>query len=236
MINDHKLKRYQYKIGKTEKLLYLFCFISLIIIYTTNLDFIISDFIYDKTKWSFQQSFWAETIMHKTTKIILIIVYMYLVFKLFKLIKNKNKSNKIYDLFILLITLIISVLIVSLSKKLFNVDCPWDLIRYGGDKQFFSIFNYPEQLKPSSHCFPASHASVGFTWIAVIFYFKVRKVDHKNKFLFIVLLLGLSFGMAQQIRGAHFISHDIWSLILCLSTSVFIYSIAYKGERPNEKI
>ena len=107
-------------------------------------------------------------------------------------------------------------------------------IRYGGDKPFFSIFDYPELLKPSSHCFPASHASVGFTWIAVFFYFQVKNRLHKNKVLFVVLLLGFSFGAAQQIRGAHFISHDIWSLIICLSTSIFIYSIAYKGEKYNE--
>ena len=30
-----------------------------------------------------------------------------------------------------------------------------------------------------------------------------------------VLLLGLVFGIGQQLRGAHFVSHDVWTLGLC---------------------
>lgn len=166
--------------------------------------------------------------MHKSTKMFLIFIYLSLVFKLFALIKSNTEKQKLYDLFILLITIIVSVVLVSASKRLFDADCPWDLIRYGGDKPFFSVFDYPGHLQPSSHCFPASHASVGFSWLAVYFYFQAKNKQHQNKILMTILLLGFSFGTAQQIRGAHFISHDIWSLIICLITSIFIYSKAYK--------
>ena len=235
MTNDFLQSQYQYRVGKLEKILYLFCFILLIIIYTTQLDFIIADFIYAKTFWKFQQAFWTETILHKSIKVAVIIIYLSLFIKLLKLVKNNSNKFHIYDLFVLLLTIIISVSLVSISKRIFDSDCPWHLIRYGGDKQFFSIFNYPDSLKPSHHCFPASHASVGFSWIALYFFFLVKNHPYKNHYLVATLVLGFSLGIAQQIRGAHFFSHDIWSLIICLSTSVFIYSKAYKGEKSNEK-
>ncbi len=29
------------------------------------------------------------------------------------------------------------------------------------------------------------------------------------------LVAGLIFGISQQLRGAHFLSHDLWSLTIC---------------------
>ena len=137
-------------------------------------------------------------------------------------------KEKLYDLFILLLTIILSVALVSLLKRFFEADCPWDLLRYGGEKPFYSLFEYPENMLPSKHCFPASHASVSFSWIALFFYLKVKNYQHKFKVLIAVVFMGLSFGLAQQIRGAHFLSHDIWSLIICLISAIVIYSIAYR--------
>lgn len=235
MVNNYALTNYHYKIGLPEKLILALSVLSLVIIYLTNLDFIITDFIYEKTSWKYTQSFWAETIMHKLARMILIALYVFLVFKLYILIKNNSENHKIYDLFILLITIIISIALVSTTKQLFNVDCPWDLIQYGGEKPFYSLFSYPKQLQPSAHCFPASHASVGFGWIALYFYFQVNNLPHKYKTLITVLFIGFSFGVAQQIRGAHFISHDITSLTICLLTSMFIYSKAYKRDKSYDK-
>lgn len=33
--------------------------------------------------------------------------------------------------------------------------------------------------------------------------------------LMIGLVAGLIFGISQQLRGAHFLSHDLWSLTIC---------------------
>jgi len=30
-----------------------------------------------------------------------------------------------------------------------------------------------------------------------------------------ILLLGVVLGVTQQLRGAHFLSHDIWALAIC---------------------
>lgn len=40
-----------------------------------------------------------------------------------------------------------------------------------------------------------------------------------------VLVSGLLFGVVQQLRGAHFISHDLWTLVICWFVAAFYYPL-----------
>jgi hypothetical protein len=40
-----------------------------------------------------------------------------------------------------------------------------------------------------------------------------------------VLGLGLLFGTTQQLRGAHFLSHDIWTFALCWSINALLAAL-----------
>ena len=46
--------------------------------------------------------------------------------------------------------------------------------------------------------------------------------------LAIGLAAGLVFGISQQFRGAHFLSHDIWSLALCWYLSLGIHYAIFR--------
>jgi membrane-associated PAP2 superfamily phosphatase len=35
--------------------------------------------------------------------------------------------------------------------------------------------------------------------------------------------LGLLFGFSQQLRGAHFLSHDLWTLAICWGTALGLF-------------
>jgi membrane-associated PAP2 superfamily phosphatase len=48
------------------------------------------------------------------------------------------------------------------------------------------------------------------------------------KVLAIVLIVGFVFGFSQQLRGAHFLSHDIYSLLVCLFANMVVYSLAFR--------
>ena len=47
---------------------------------------------------------------------------------------------------------------------------------------------------------------------------------------FIGLGLGLLFGIGQQLRGAHFLSHDLWSLAICWTVSLVIFRLFWPAE------
>ena len=42
-------------------------------------------------------------------------------------------------------------------------------------------------------------------------------------------LTGLMFGIAQQSRGAHFVSHDLWSAFLVWMITLSVYAFAIQG-------
>ena len=42
------------------------------------------------------------------------------------------------------------------------------------------------------------------------------------------LSTGLAFGLAQQARGAHFVSHDLWSAFLVWTLTLSVYAFAFR--------
>ena len=37
------------------------------------------------------------------------------------------------------------------------------------------------------------------------------------------------FGFSQQLRGAHFLSHDVWSAAICWLTALGVYASTWRG-------
>lgn len=113
--------------------------------------------------------------------------------------------------------------LVSLLKSLTNMDCPWDLARYGGLRGYVGLFASRPVGMPRGVCFPAGHSSAGFAWVALYFLALMRCPPWRWHALATGLLAGSVFGLSQQLRGAHFLSHDLWSLAVCWSVSLALY-------------
>lgn len=134
-------------------------------------------------------------------------------------------------LYLLLATLL-SAGLVSLLKRYSNVDCPWDLLRYGGDKAYYGLFVHRPAILGHAACFPAGHASAGYGWIALYFFLLATRPGLRWWGLGFALGLGLVFGIAQQLRGAHFLSHDVWTLTICWLAALVLYRlILLRGAR-----
>lgn len=115
----------------------------------------------------------------------------------------------------LLLAVFASIACVAALKALTHMDCPWDLAGLGGQRPFIDLFETrPATLGPAA-CFPAAHAAGGFAWVALYFFFLRVAPRWRHAGLGIGLLAGTVFGLAQQLRGAHFLSHDVASLAVC---------------------
>jgi membrane-associated PAP2 superfamily phosphatase len=127
------------------------------------------------------------------------------------------------------ISAILSIAVVGLLKTLTNVDCPWDLAPFGGRFPFVELFaDRPDALR-IGRCFPAAHASSGYALLALYFTFCERHAGLAKLGLAAGLLTGLTFGLAQQARGAHFVSHDLWSAFLVWTVTLSVYSFAFRA-------
>ncbi len=104
--------------------------------------------------------------------------------------------------------------LIAFAKRFSPVPCPWHLSRYGGEVLYQHNFTYTFGATSGGHCFPAGHASAGFALLAVYFC-ALPYVQRPRFFLLPGLVVGSAFALGQQARGAHFLSHDLWTLTLC---------------------
>lgn len=125
--------------------------------------------------------------------------------------------------------LVLTIGIVGLLKTVTNVDCPWDLRDFGGRFPYVELFSSRPPEFPPARCFPAAHASSGYAFMALYFLARERSVALARLGLVVGLVLGAIFGIAQQSRGAHFVSHDLWSAFLAWMISLSLYAFAFRG-------
>jgi membrane-associated PAP2 superfamily phosphatase len=123
---------------------------------------------------------------------------------------------------------VLSIGIVGLLKVTTNVHCPWDLAEFGGKFAFVELFAHRPQGVHPGQCFPAAHASSGYALLALYFVFRERNALLARLGLALGIAGGLIFGIAQQARGAHFVSHDLWSVFLVWMISLTIYTFVFK--------
>lgn len=114
----------------------------------------------------------------------------------------------------LVATTLIAVLAVSTLKAVSTTSCPWDLSLFGGTARYVSHWLWVPD-GGGGHCFPAGHASSGFAFIGGYFVLRRDSATQARAWLGLALLAGLVLGIGQQVRGAHFMSHTLWTGWLC---------------------
>lgn len=194
--------------------------IALVVDAWWSLDLRLSDtlFTWEGDRWALHHNWFTETLVHSGGRILtgIMLATLLLTLGLSFLLKTwrKYRSGLVY----LITTILISLALINGLKAVSGVPCPWDVTRYGGNavlQHWFTGF--------TGHygCFPAGHASGGYVWVALYFFALAHCFKRRYQTLATGITLGLIFGIAQQLRGAHFLSHDLVTLGICWFTSLF---------------
>jgi membrane-associated PAP2 superfamily phosphatase len=125
----------------------------------------------------------------------------------------------------LALTTLVSLLVVSTLKLHSLTSCPWELQEFGGTVAYVSHWAWGMRDGGSGGCFPAGHASAGFAFIGGFFAFRHTLPRTAQRWLAGALLAGLVLGLAQQVRGAHFMSHTLWTAWLCWASASLVDSV-----------
>jgi membrane-associated PAP2 superfamily phosphatase len=114
-------------------------------------------------------------------------------------------------------TVLVSVLAVALLKSASHTSCPWDLQVFGGVARQVSHWSWGLSDGGPGGCFPAGHACAALGYAGG--WFALRRSDPRlaHRWLGVALTLGLLLGLGQQLRGAHHMSHTLWSAWICWS-------------------
>ncbi len=225
--------------GKKTLAISVFLFIiSLIFFEKTNTDFFIQDRLYsfEQKRWLFQD---PEKIYHFIFyKMIKIPIYIIGFFALFKVLYGKFKKLPFAEyrnyLVVFLSLAILPTTIATVGKKSINVQCPYDIYRYGGSVPYVKLFepypinpNRPDGKWPPGNCWPAGHASGGFALLSL--YVLARNKKEKIWALVIAMSFGLTMSIFQMLRGAHYISHQIDTFLLALILISFLNVVIKPG-------
>lgn len=192
----------------------------------TNIDLLLADYYFDfQTKhFKWKSTWFAQQLMHVYVKDCI----MLFGFSLISLVLADAVVN-FYGMTRWLrarlrFTAVAAVLIptiISLLKQQSALHCPWDEVRYGGTAPYFRLLDAIPSSMQAGHCFPAGHASTGL-WLAAFCVFWLPNRPRVALAVFSSGIgIGLLLGWVQQMRGAHFLSHTLWSMWIA-SAIIFI--------------
>lgn len=131
----------------------------------------------------------------------------------------------------LALTVLASVLAISALKNLSSTSCPWDLQEFGGVAHYVSHWSWGVSDGGPGGCFPAGHASAAFAYVGG--YFVLRRVSARAAavWLGVAVLAGFVLGISQQMRGAHYMSHTLWTGWVCWVVGLAIELLVTRGKR-----
>ncbi|MBW6520304.1 MAG: phosphatase PAP2 family protein [Desulfoarculaceae bacterium] len=130
----------------------------------------------------------------------------------------------------LLLACLLGLALVAIGKGVTHIYSPWDLRIFGGSQPYIRLFDPVPEGAVVGHAFPAGHSSGGFAFFSLYFLAKEYKPHLRMYGLLIALAIGFTFGFGQQMRGAHFFSHDLFSLVICWYASLITYVFYFKRE------
>lgn len=161
-----------------------------------------------------KRDWFIDTVMHLGLKYIVVAISLiFLSLFLLSFVKKDHEWQKTYRRSFIwtFVGMVISTAAISILKHYSNHSCPWDLTMYGGTQPYLDLFEaLPIGAKPG-HCFPGGHASAGFSLMAIYFAYRDSKPNLAKTALITGMISGLVMGWGQMMRGAHFMSHNLWT-------------------------
>lgn len=125
--------------------------------------------------------------------------------------------------------------VTGLLKQASDSHCPWDMARYGGAQPYVRLFESLPFGASAGHCLPAGHASTSL-WLVALAVFWLPENPRKAAAVAAAgLAVGFAMGWMQQLRGAHFLTHTLWSLwiaVLVVVVTTVLMNAAFLRYTP----
>ena len=186
----------------------------LLLLDPSGVDFALAHLFYDPgLGFIGRHNFWLEDILHDRAKQAVIVLGVLAIsgFLLSLLLVKWRAWRR--PLGYLVLSLAISTSIVTPLKKLTAMQCPWSLSEFGGAEAFSPLLGERAATDNPGRCWPGGHASAGFSLIALFFALRDRRPRTARIALAVAMGLGTLFSIGRMMQGAHFLSHNLWTLL-----------------------
>ncbi|MEP7301703.1 MAG: phosphatase PAP2 family protein [Caldimonas sp.] len=114
-----------------------------------------------------------------------------------------------------LATTLACIVLIPLLKRVSLTSCPSSLAEFGGVAGYVSHWAFGVADGGPGRCFPAGHATAAFGFLPG--YFALRRAAPRAArwWLLVTVVAGALLAGVQVVRGAHFISHSLWTAWWC---------------------
>jgi len=196
-----------------------------------HLDLLLADpfFDFDNRLWPDRNAWWAKTLVHSWLKGVLILVALGFLRIAWK---HRRMADRRRWRFVASSILVVP-LAVSLLKHNSPMHCPWDVDRYDGHSPYLDLLSsFSSHAEIPGHCFPAGFVSTS-GWLLA---FALLRYPENPRFSRHAaggaLALCLFLGLVQQMRGAHFLSHVLWTIWLSWAIVVLLHALLGAWREP----
>lgn len=206
--------------------MFLCCSFILLCIYSPvhgNLDLaLIQPWISSYGSFPWKHDWYLEVVNHRYVKNLIIAVlvsYLGLWIASFKFSSLRAQRGRYLYFFAVAV---LSTIVIGLIKSQSDYACPWYMTTptaHGFSWHFNNL---------NGHCFPGGHAATGFCLIVGYFIYHIQQPKRAYFYLVAGLVLGFGMGWAQMMRGAHFLSHNLWTGWIIWAFNLLIYMLSYR--------
>jgi membrane-associated PAP2 superfamily phosphatase len=136
---------------------------------------------------------------------------------------------------VFLLTCGLTPALVGTMKKSIGAHCPYSVDRYGGTEPYRHPLSPHDSCCPERKrgaCWPAGHASGGFALVALATLTRTRRGLRRG--LLTGLLAGWITGGYQMLKGAHYLSDTIVTMLLAWLLHLTLRRLLLHGSRVPE--
>lgn len=193
----------------------------------TDIDLVLADAVYDGATAAFpwRHAWLADTFSHGILKGVLTLAGASCILAAVADAVRPQAEGAALDRLRLRVVALSALLVpavISILKQASAAHCPWDLARYGGSAPYLRVFDALPPGVAAGHCLPAGHASSALWLVSLCVLWLPARRERARRVALAALLFGGLVGWMQQLRGAHFLTHTLWSLWLACAVVLVI--------------
>lgn len=195
----------------------------------TSIDMQLAMAMFDPGSKSFpmRDAWWADTFSHVLLKRLLVLLggtaWLAALWDYLRPYASLTQAERL-GLRLIALSALAVPLGIAMLKRSSASHCPWDLATFGGNEAYVRLFDAALPGVQAGHCMPAGHASSAL-WLIALAAFWLPHQPRKAFMVFCAALgIGFALGWIQQLRGAHFLTHTLWSMWIACAIVGLLYA------------
>jgi membrane-associated PAP2 superfamily phosphatase len=198
----------------------------LLVVDLREIDFALARPFYESGEgFIWRYSYFFEQIMHTRARQVVIFGALIILLAWVASSRDWALSGWRRELTYSVLAIVLSAAVVPLLKALTDVHCPWSLSEFGGIETYTPFLSLRAETMQPGRCWPGGHAATGFSLLALFFALRDRRPEWAKRALIGALVLGWVLSLGRMVQGAHFISHNLWTLLIDWQICLVLYRL-----------